>query len=108
MTHRSPFGSAPRGDKYRGVLRGVKARGSPAGPILSAMSARTCATLVMLVSNALILWNARHTLRDPETLSFFGTTLAVAAAALFVGSAVALVIRAVRRFSPDDQVRLTR
>ena len=72
------------------------------------MSSQTRYLIVMLALSALNLPNTLRVLRDPEALSFFGTTLGVIAAAVFIGSAVALVIRVGRRFSSSQNVRLTR
>jgi len=72
------------------------------------LSSKTRYTIVMLALSALNLPNTLRLLRDPEALSFFGTTLAVIAAAVFVGSVVALVIRVGRLFSPTQNIRLTR
>ena len=72
------------------------------------MSSRTRSAIVILALSALNLPNTLRVLRDPAALSFFATALAVIAAAVFVGSAVALVIRAGRRFSSTQNIRLTR
>jgi hypothetical protein len=55
-----------------------------------------------------MLPNTLRSLRDPEALSFFATTLAVLGAAVFVGSLVAVAISAGRRFSSSENIRLTR
>jgi hypothetical protein len=75
---------------------------------MASMSSQRRHLIVPLTVSALSLPNTLRVLRDPEALSFSGTALGVMAAAVFVGSVVALAISIGRRFSSPQNIRLTR